>query len=187
MQKQMEEENEIVQNIENTFRNSCSSGELFDKFHYAIKKKISDPDLYKILLANPALSFDEVKMFANKATKEFPEHTYSLSLWTAKILEQKVEDYDYLDHCLYYFVKAIQSKPFAHEAYINLINLYNTEINQPLNSKIMEIINGGILAVEKKSKVYHSLSLLYKRMNDEINALKYAELAAKSAKSENNF
>jgi len=180
----MDEENDIVKNIETIFLNSCSSEELFDAFHYAIKKRINDPTLYKILIANPVLTLDEIRMYSNKAVVEFPELLYPVSLWAAKVLEPKNNDSEYLEHCLYYFTKAIQAKPTSHEPLINLINIYNTDIVHPVNNKIIEIIERGVKDVDKKSRVYHALSLLYRRMNNETKASKYAELAAKCFRDE---
>ena len=57
---------EIKKNIENVFRGSSSSDELFDYFQEALKHQTNDIGLYKMLLGNPALSSDELKMFAEK-------------------------------------------------------------------------------------------------------------------------
>ena len=62
---------ENVRNIvESAFRQSASSGELFDALKLAINHRLADVELYKILLGNPTLSKYELIMFTEKICKD---------------------------------------------------------------------------------------------------------------------
>lgn len=166
-----------MKNIENIFRNSNSPDELFDAFRTAVEKKINNIELFKILIANPFLSLDEIKMYSEKLISEIPENAYTISMWTAKVLEHKTDNYDYMENCIIYFSKALQVNPSSHEPFLRLIKLYNTELELPANKMILEIINSGIQFVENKSKIYYALADLFKRIGDNKSVSKYLDLA----------
>ena len=64
--------------LENIFLTSTSSEELFDAFDTALKGNIGDLEIYKILLANPALSIDEIEMYVKILSEKFPSMKYDL-------------------------------------------------------------------------------------------------------------
>ncbi|MEW6194143.1 MAG: hypothetical protein AB1521_03185 [Bacteroidota bacterium] len=175
---------ESIKRIEFVFRNSVSQDELFDAFREAIVLRINDVALYKILLANPALNKDEIKMYTEKLLKEIPGSTFQLCMWTAKVFENHAEDYEQLEHAIVYYTKACYHNPESHEPYLDLVKLYNTDMELPSNKKILQIIETGTSSVIYKSKVYFALSDLFKKMNDLNNASKYLALAAKAAERE---
>lgn len=179
-------QNEFYKKIEFVFRNSNSPDELFDRFADAIKMKTIDLSLYKILLANPALSIDEIKMFTGKLLKEMPDDRFKLSMWTAKIFENRQVSYEFIENSIHYYEIAMQSNPLSHEPLLEMINLYNIDIDLPQNKKILDLIDAYIPSVNLKSKVYFSLAELYKKMNDLNRASKYLALANKSSERENN-
>lgn len=179
-------QNDIYKKIEWAFRNSNSPDELFDRFTDAIKLKISDLSLYKIFLANPALSIDEIKMFTGKLLKEMPEERFQLSMWTAKIFENRQISYEFIENAIHYYELAMQSNPSSHEPLLEMINLYNRDIDFPSNKKILKLVDSFIPSVNRKSIVYFSLAELYKKMNDLNNASKYLALANKAAERESS-
>ncbi|MEW6506698.1 MAG: hypothetical protein AB1432_03010 [Bacteroidota bacterium] len=179
-------QNDLTKKIEFAFRNSNSPDELFDSFSEAVKLKINDLSLYKILLANPALSVDEIKMYTGKLLIEMPEEQFNISMWAAKIFENRQISYEFIENAIHYYKIALESNPFSHEPLLEMINLYNTELNLIHNKKILELVDQFIPSVNLKSKVYYSLADLYKKINDLNNASRYLALAGKSAERESS-
>jgi len=175
---------EIKKRIENIFRNSNSSDELFDAFDEAIKLKITDVEVYKVLLANPALSLDEIKMYTEKLLRELTEHRFQISMWTAKVFENLQTNFDYLEGAINYYIKAIQINPSSHEPLLGLLKLYNYDLELPTNQKILNIIEENLPRVEIKSKVYFALSNLYKKLGNLQKEAKYAALGEKAMEQE---
>lgn len=175
---------ELKKKIEFIFRNSAVPEELFDSFREALNFRIEDISLYKILLANPALNTDEIKMYTEKLLKEFPETAYQLCMWTAKVFENHINEYEQLEYAILYYTKACQYNLFSNEPYLALIKLYNTDIELPSNKKILDLIEFGITVVNKKSEIYLALADLYKKMNDLTKASKYLALAARASEEE---
>ena len=91
--------------IEFIFSNSNSADELFDAFHIAISEKIRDEELYKKLLWNKALSADEISMFAEKISHDFPELSFNIFFWTAQVFESISNYGEYHNHAFKYFKK----------------------------------------------------------------------------------
>lgn len=177
-------QNDYYHKIESIFRNSNSPDELFDTFNDAIKLKITDLSLYKIFLGNPALSVDELKMFTGKLLKEIPENRFLIGMWAAKIFENRQSGYEFIENAIHYYTLAIESKPEAHEPLLEMIRLFNTELDLHYNRKILDLIDNFIPAVNYKSRVYFALADLYKKKNDLNTASKYLALANKSAERE---
>ncbi len=176
----------LINKIEFVFRNSNSPDELFDRFTDAIKLKINDLSLYKIFLANPALSIDEIKMFTGKLLKEMPKERFQLSMWAAKIFENRQIGYEFIENAIHYYELAMQSNPSSHEPLLEMINLYNRDLDLPSNKKILELVDSFIPSVNLKSKVYFSLAEHYKKRNDLKNASRYLALANKAAERESS-
>lgn len=181
----MEKNTDVIKYIEYIFLISSSSEELFDAFDIAIKNKISDAELYKILLANPYISTDELALFTEKITSEFQHLSYEIYVWTAKILEQKVSGLDYIERCVEYYQKAVNSKPTESEPLINMIKLYNFDFSLPVNRTIIANVKQCIKSVEKKSVVYYELANLYKKMGNQDLNKEYLLLAEIAARGEN--
>ncbi len=171
--------------IENIFRNSTSTDFLFDAFQEAIKLKIEDPEIFKILLGNPALSTDEVKMFVEKLIKEYPGQANELSIWAAKIFEHKDDYHNFFEDAIHYYKRAQDYKPDSTEPLLSLLSLYNYELNFTANKVILEFVETRILHVRIKSKIYYALADHYKKTGDKNLELKYFALAERAAEIEN--
>ncbi|MGK9476897.1 hypothetical protein [Melioribacter sp. OK-6-Me] len=175
---------ELIKKLESTFRYSSSSDELFDAFTEAVRCGIDDLEVFKILLGNPTLNLDEIKMYTEKLIRDFNHKKYDLAIWTAKILENNADEYEYLESAIEYYKKAMTANPAAHEPLINLLGLYNFDLDLPTNSKIIELVKTNVKNVELKSKVYQSLANHYKRLKDFQNEARYTALAEKAAEQE---
>jgi len=174
------------ESLENIFRNSNNSDELFDAFQSAIQHKIDDVELYKILLGNPILSDDELCMYVEKLYATIPNDAFDVFMWTAELFEVKPYSLDSIEKAFQYYVKAavIDSENFL--PYKNILNLYNYEMDTSLNRHIIKFVDEGISIVKKKSNLYKTLAKHHKKLGDSILEMRYEALAQKAAKEENN-
>ncbi len=170
--------------IENTFRNSSDSDELFDAFNFALLHQIDDIELYKILLANSILTDDELIMYTEKLCSEFTQNRFDILIWTAKIFETKSFTPDITEKSLHYYAKAAKSNPTDHRPYISALNLYNYEINFAINNQILQFVESAFAIVNRKSLVYEKLSKHYKKLGANVLASKYLKLAQQTARNE---
>lgn len=165
--------------LENIFRNSDSSDELFDTFRIAIEQQVKDSALYRTLLWNKALTSDEVMMFAEKICKDNPELCYQIYSWVGKIFSSVFVFGELNEHAFEYYKKAAKSNPSAHEPYISIGKFYNRDLNLPTFDSVIKTLKNGIDSVDKKSKVCFSLSKLYKENGNPDDAKYYQKLGEK--------
>jgi len=170
------------EDIEFVFRNSNSPEELFDAFRKAITGRVEDIELYKILLANPILSGEELKMYTEHLSKVFRDNAFDLFMWTGKIFSHYTSEYERLEDSISYFVKAFYKNPRSHEPTCKLLQLYNYDMNLPTNKVILDVVEECVNLVEKKSEVYKELSRLYSRTGNGEKAAEYMHLAHKYSK-----
>lgn len=173
--------------IENIFRNSESHDELFDAFQSAINLKLDDLEAFKILIANPVLSPDEIKMFTEKLLKVMPEKSYSILMWAGKIFESQPDNYDYLEDAFNYYNRAISYQPDSFLPFLRLLNLYNYEIDYPMNRKIIGTVENLLPKVDQKSTIYYALSAHYKKCGNKDRETEYLALAEKETKRESRI
>jgi hypothetical protein len=171
--------------VESAFRQSASSGELFDALKLAIKHRIEDVELYKILLGNPSLSKYELIMFTEKICKDFEDCSYEIYLWSARVFESRVGDSDFTEDSLYFYEKAFLSNPEEHSPLIGALNLFNYDYEIPANQSIMSLIDLAIPSVSKKSMVYRSLYEHFKKTGNKDLMARYLKLAQIQKKREN--
>ena len=172
--------------IENIFRNSNDSNQLFDAFHDAIELGIKDIELYKVLIGNPTLSQNEISMYTEKVGKDLPESKFELFLWTADLFGTKSFKVEAIESAVKYYRKAAELQPASHIPYINALNLYNYDIEYSINRNILDFVIEGIPVVNKKSVIYKSLADHYKKINDKTEYKKYCDLFEKTKRRENN-
>ncbi len=170
---------DIKQKIETVFRFSNNSDEIFDAVDAAVHEKISDTDLYKILLGNAALSKDEIILFTEKLSREFPECCYDLYMWTAKIFGSSYLDHNNLEKSLHYLKKASEKEPAQCEPYLAALKLYNYDLELPTNEKVIEMMNHNSDSVKDKTIIYSTLADHYERIGDVSLKRKYRSLAEK--------
>ena len=174
-------EKNLRHNLEKVFRDSNSIDSLFDGFQLLIYKKIDDISLFKTLLANPALSPDELKLFTNKIAQEFKHCSYEIFNWTATIFETK---YGCVDYAFNYYVKAINVKPFLYEPFLSLLRLYDYDLDTFTNRSIVEFIENAVEFVDCRSKVYSVMAIHYLKIGDSDTSVKYEALAEKHQRKE---
>jgi hypothetical protein len=165
--------------IENTFRLSNSPDELFDAFHYALEMDMNDIEVYRILLANPFLSSDEVKMFTEKLSRVMPDNSYDLFMWSAKIFENQKEAPDKLECAINYYRRAAKFNPASSLPLIRLLGLFNYDYDSSMNEVLINFAKDCVAFIKDKSKVYISLADIYKRKGELNLEAKYRALAEK--------
>ena len=146
---------------------------------------LSDADLYKILLANPALSTDELLMYTEKIANEFKKCCFDLFLWTGEILGNRIGDSSSTNDALNYFKRAVTEKPTEIQPYLSILGLYNYEIDLPINSEIIKEVVSGIKKAKQTSKLYYALADHYEKAENYHLKKKYLGLAEKAALQEN--
>jgi len=172
--------------LENIFLTSNCPDELFDAFQTALENNVSDFELYKILLANPASSLDEIKMYINQLSEKFPKNNYHLYMWGAVVMESLPELPEYLENACSYYQKAAYLDQENTEPYLKLLPNYNYDFRSPVNDTILEIFLAGCQTVKLKSKLFYELSKHYKKLGDIELSKEYLKLAEISTKYEGN-
>ncbi len=172
----MRTSSKLKQDLEEIFRTSNSSDELFDAFRVAIDKKIFDEDLYRILLRNKALSTDEISMFAEKICKEFPDLSYNIYFCVGHLFESISYYGKHLEKAFQYYIKASKAKPRSDEPYVAITKMYNRELNIPKFETIVQTVEDAIKIVSLKSSLCFSLAELYKNVGDKEKSLSFQKL-----------
>jgi len=172
---------DIKSEIERIFRDSSSPDELFDAFQNAIKLRLRDPELYKILLSNMSLSVDEIKMYVEKLSKEFRDISYDVYLWAAKLFEA-ASTFDSIGEALNYYHRAIEYRGDDYKPYLQIMKLYNQDIDFPPKERISSILKKGLSEVQRKSKLCFGIADFYKKMNDAEMNRKFMMLGSKYAR-----
>ena len=174
----------IIKEIEKTFQQSNDPNELFDALREALSHRLSDPELYKILLANPVLSKDELVMFTEKIADEFVTCKYEVYNWAAQIFENNFEDYSSLERAIYYYQKAAMSNPAEYNPLLSVLKLYSYELPLPSNEDIMKIVNIGVESVQQKAKVYYAMAEHFRKTGNLKLERKYRSIAEKASRNE---
>lgn len=175
-------ESKLKLDLEKIFREATSSGELFDSFQKAIKHKLKDVELYKILLSNIMLSPDEIKMYTEKLCREYREIRYDIYMWAANILESMHAE-EHLETAFEYYRKAIESDRTSCQPYLSLAKMYNPELDVPPKKVLLELLKNGLPEVQYKSRLCRAIAELYEVLQDKIMKQKYLAMAAKYARS----
>ncbi|MFH0734822.1 MAG: hypothetical protein V1773_09800 [bacterium] len=172
--------NEVLQKeIERIFLNASCPNALFDTFQIALKNRISDPFVYQTLLANPALSKEEITLFAETYCKEFPDNAYEVYYWVGNILEQNNKPIDRAENAVKYYKKAIKAKPERYEPYINMLNLFNYEYDYEFNKTIIKTVDEGLKKVTEKKDLLLKLADHFRNLGNESKSKLCIQLANK--------
>lgn len=169
-------EKDIRNDIEEVFVTSSSTDELFDAFRVALYNKVNDEELYKRLLSNKALSTDEITMYAEKICKEFPELCYPVYFWVGQIFSS-ISSYSMHTDKAFYFLKKAAAHDASNEApYIEIIQMYNKDLDYPPLEDIINLVQDRIKTAEKKSRICFKLSRLYKELGNVEEEKTYQKL-----------
>lgn len=179
--------NLIKKEIEKIFLSANSNDVLFDTFRLALQHQISDPEIYRALLANPTLKKEEITLFTDTYCKEFPENAYDIYLWAASIIESKEIPTETCEKAFTYYLKAVNYKPESPTPYIGMLNLFNYDFNLETNKKIIESVDKGLKEVDNKRPVYLKLAEHFKNLGNEQKREKCIRLANKNTNTHNQL
>jgi len=172
----------LIKELKNIFLTSNSPDELFDAFSLTIKARIRDPELYRTLLWNKALSPDEISMYAEKICREFPDLAFKIYSWVGEIFASISTYGTHHEKAYMYLLKAAEANKESCDPLIAITKLYSKELNVPSISKVIEAAEKGIETVESKSKLCFALSQLYRRIGNFTKEKDYQKLGEKYQK-----
>jgi hypothetical protein len=172
------------QELEVIFRTSSSPDELFDALRLAISSRVKEPEFYKTLLWNKALSTDEIVMYAEKISREFPEISYPVFYSVGQIFGSISFYGKHLDKAMSFFKKAADSKPGIADPYLAVMKMYNHELNVPGIDDILDMVQAGLEVVDKKSPFCFEISAFFKKIGNKEKERIYRKLGEKYQKEE---
>ncbi len=170
--------------LENIFLTSSSSEELFDAFDTALKGNVDNLEIYKILIANPALAIDEIEMYVKTLSEKFPSMKYELFMWTAFALETYTEVSEYLEKATEYYAKAAEIDFSNCEPYISMLKNYDYELKLPVNKMIINFIESRLDLIQCKSKIYYALAEHYGKLGESEKKAFYLKLYEQAERKE---
>ncbi len=159
------------------FANSTEFNELFDAFEDAISQGVQEVELYRLLFWNNALSPDELCLFGEKLTKEFPAIAYDTYMWLASVFEVTYSAYDNFDLAIKYYKKAAAAKPAEPDSYLDASDCYDPDLNIPPIDVLIDFVKGGLKHVGNRKNLLQRLSRLFEMSGDEEQSEYYRRLA----------
>jgi tetratricopeptide (TPR) repeat protein len=155
------------EHIRAVFANSADFNQLFDAFKEALAQGLRDIELYRVLFWNNSLSPDELRMFGEKLSSEFPELAYETFLWLANVFEVTYSAYDNFELAMVYYRKAAGVNPEDPDPYIRACDCYDADLNIPPLGLLIDFVKAGLQTVTNKQVLYFRLSILYHIKGDE--------------------
>ncbi len=156
--------------IRKRFETSKEFNEIFDAFKHALEQRINNIELYRLLFWNPTLTPDELCLFGEKLSTEFPLLAYDIYMWLANVFEVTYSMYDNYDLALVYYKKAADRKPEAPEPYVNAADCYEPDLNIPPAATLIEFLRKGTETASRPKTLYERLASLYEHSgNDEMS------------------
>jgi tetratricopeptide (TPR) repeat protein len=158
-----------VAQIRRRFETGKEFNEIFDAFEVAIRQRIQDIDLYKLLFWNPILTPDEVCLFGETLVREFGPLGYETYMWLAEVFEVSYSMYDNYELALEYYMKASSAKPEEPAPYLDAADCYEPDLNIPPVQKLIEFLKQGAEQVVEPKPLYERLMRFYDILgNDEM-------------------
>ncbi len=170
-----------LEEIRNCFATSTDFNEIFDVFQSALAQRLKDVEPYRLLFWNHSLTPDEVRLFGEKLTGEFPELSYEVFLWLASIFEVTYSSSDNYELALHYYRKAASAKPNEPDPYLDACDCYDPDLNIPPLSSLIEFVKDGIAHMTNPATLYRRLSRLYEMAGDIDQSDYYRKKAEESS------
>lgn len=155
-----------VDEIRRCFSTSCDFNEIFDAFQSALAQNLRDIEPYRLLFWNHCLTPDEIRLFGEKLTAQFPDLAYDVYLWLAGMFEVTLSSADNHELALHYYRKAALSKPDEEEPYLDACDCYEPDLNIPPLSSLIELVRRGVHTVPDPRRLYRRLAHLYELAGD---------------------
>jgi tetratricopeptide (TPR) repeat protein len=156
--------------IRKIFETSEEFNVIFDAFEQALTQRFDDIELYRQLFWNKALSADELRMFCDKLSKEFPKIAYDAFIWLANIFVVTYAQSDNYELAFTYFKKAAGAKPNELDPYLEAADCYEPDLNIPPINTLIEFLKQGAAHVGDTKIIFERLAQLYELVdNDEMS------------------
>jgi len=168
------------EDIRAVFANSADFNQLFDAFEEALAQGLQDIELYRVLFWNNSLSPDELRMFGEKLSREFPALAYETFLWLANVFEVTYSAYDNFELAMVYYRKAASVNPEDPDPYVRACDCYDPDLNIPPLPLLIDFVKAGLQSVKNKQVLYVRLSNLYQLKGDEDLSEFFRRLAGQS-------
>ena len=166
-----------VEEIRRSFSTSTDFNEIFDAFQSALSQKNKDVELYRLLFWNHSLSPDEVRLFGEKLSEEFPDLAYDIYLWLASVFEVTYSSSDNYELALHYYKKAATAKPAEPDPYLDACDCYEPDLNIPPLSNLIDFVREGTNHVTNPKSLYRRLAQLYEFAGDTEQSELYRHLS----------
>jgi tetratricopeptide (TPR) repeat protein len=166
-----------VDDIRRVFSNSTDFNEIFDVFQAALRQHLKEVELYRLLFWNHSLTPDEIRLFGEKLSSEFPDMAYDVYLWLASVFEVTYSSSDNYELALHYYQKAAEAHPAEPDPYLDACDCYDPDLNIPPVTVLIEFVLRGTEHVVNPVSLYRRLSRLYLAAGDESRSERYRRLA----------
>jgi hypothetical protein len=162
--------------LRHLFTSSEDFNELFDTLEEAIRQRIEDIDVYRLLFWNKSLKMDELIFFGERLVLEFPNVAYDIYMWLAQVFQTTFGLSDNYHAATRYYQKAALVRPSSPDPYLELCDCYDADLNIPPLDALLEFVNEGLHHVEDKKPLYSRLAYLYKIIGDDERSNYYLRL-----------
>ncbi|MEO8168295.1 MAG: hypothetical protein ABI623_08610 [bacterium] len=165
-----------TEEIRRCFATSKDFNAIFDAFESALAQRLKDIEPYRCLFWNHSLSPDEIRLFAEKLTAEFPDMAYEVFSWLASIFEATSSDNYEL--AFLYFQRAAKARPAEPDPYLDACDCYEPDLNIPPIASLIEFVKEGANHVIPPRVLYKRLAHLCDLAGDSAQAEMYRQMAA---------
>ena len=175
-----------VEEIRQCFSRSTDFNEIFDAFQSAISQKLKDVEHYRLLFWNHSLTPDELRLFGEKLSQEFPDIAYDVFLWLASVFEVTYSSSDNYELALYYYRRAAGTQPGRPEPYLHACDCYDPDLNIPPLAALIEFLKGGLQHVKEPVTIFRRLAHLYDLEGDAEQSEYYRRMADEHTEQRGN-
>ncbi len=161
--------------IKRRFLESDDFNEIFDAVEEAVKQKIEDIELYRLLFWNNSLSAEAIAMFGEKIASEFPSIAYDVYMWLASVFETVHSKFDNYDGALKFYRKASQVRPQEIDPYLDAADCYDPDLNIPPAESLIKFLVEGLEHVRTPKPIYQRLIALHRAIGNEEMARFYEQ------------
>lgn len=152
--------------IRRRFSTSTDFNEIFDAFEEAVTQRVDDVEIYRLLFWNHSLTPDELCLFGEKLSQEFPHIAYDVYMWLANVFELTYSMYDNYELAVEYYKKAASVRPAEPDPYLDAADCYEPDLNIPPIDVLIDFLKTGCEHVASPKNVYQRLAYLYQIAGD---------------------
>lgn len=166
-----------IDEIRARFEFSEDFNEIFDALEQAVEQRIEDIELYRTLFWNHHLTPDELCLFCDKISREFPRLAYDCYMWLANVFEVTYSMCDNYDLAISYFKKAASARPEEIDPYLDAADCYDPDVKIPPVHVLTEFLKQGTQRVRNPKPLYQRLSYLFELADNEELSKYYRRIA----------